>query len=204
MLAINVDSENPNYSSLSGVLFNKGQTTLIQYPGGKPGSYTVPNSVTNIGVISFYNSRLTGITIPSSVTTIGDNAFANCFILVGLYFWGDAPTLGGLSVFKYASKAVVYYLPGSANWYSPFDSVPAVLWNPTIQTTNATFGVSGNQFGFTVTGTTNIPIAVVACTNPANPTWLPLQTCTLTNGSIYFSDPQWTNYPARVYRVRAP
>jgi hypothetical protein len=33
---------------------------------------------------------------------------------------------------------------------------------------------------------------------------MPLQTCKLTNGSIYFSDPQWTNYPARLYRIRSP
>ena len=27
---------------------------------------------------------------------------------------------------------------------------------------------------------------------------------TLTNGSIYFSDAAWTNYPARIYRIRSP
>jgi hypothetical protein len=26
---------------------------------------------------------------------------------------------------------------------------------------------------------------------------------TLTNGSIYFSDPQWTNYHNRLYRIRS-
>ena len=45
---------------------------------------------------------------------------------------------------------------------------------------------------------------VEACTNLANPTWAPLQTYTLTNGSLYFSDPDWTNYPARFYRIRSP
>jgi len=33
---------------------------------------------------------------------------------------------------------------------------------------------------------------------------LPLATNTFTGGSSYFSDPQWTNYPARFYRLRAP
>jgi hypothetical protein len=61
-----------------------------------------------------------------------------------------------------------------------------------------------NGFGFNLTGTTNIPIVVEACTNLANSAWSPLQTCTLTNGSLYFSDPQWTNYPARFYRFRSP
>jgi hypothetical protein len=38
----------------------------------------------------------------------------------------------------------------------------------------------------------------------ANPVWSPLQTNTLTGGSCYFSDSQWTNYPGRFYRLRSP
>jgi hypothetical protein len=39
---------------------------------------------------------------------------------------------------------------------------------------------------------------------PASASWTALQTCTLTNGSIGFSDATWTNYPARFYRIRSP
>ena len=49
LTSITVDALNSSYSSVAGVLFNKSQTTLIAYPGGKAGSYTVPNSVTSIG-----------------------------------------------------------------------------------------------------------------------------------------------------------
>jgi len=45
---------------------------------------------------------------------------------------------------------------------------------------------------------------VEASTNLANPTWIPLATNTLTAGSAYFSDPQWTDYPSRLYRLRWP
>ena len=45
---------------------------------------------------------------------------------------------------------------------------------------------------------------VEACTNLASPVWTPLQTITLTNGSFYFSDPQWTNYPGRFYGLGSP
>ncbi|HIV68237.1 MAG TPA: leucine-rich repeat protein, partial [Candidatus Butyricicoccus stercorigallinarum] len=38
---ITVDTDNAAYSSLEGVLFNKDQTTLVQYPGGKSGAYTI-------------------------------------------------------------------------------------------------------------------------------------------------------------------
>ena len=82
--------------------------------------------------------------------------------------------------------------------------VRRVLWNPQVQTSDASFGVRTNQFGFTITGTSNLVIVVEACTNLANPIWSPVATNTLTGGSSYFSDPQWTNYPARFYRLRSP
>ena len=47
-------------------------------------------------------------------------------------------------------------------------------------------------------------VVVEASTNLANPIWSPLATNTLTSGSSYFSDPQWTNYPGRFYRLRWP
>ena len=49
LTAITVDAANPAYSSVDGVLFDKSQTTLLQYPDGKAGAYTIPDSVTSIG-----------------------------------------------------------------------------------------------------------------------------------------------------------
>ena len=107
-------------------------------------------------------------------------------------------------MFAFDINATIYYLPGTTNWSSPFGGLPAVLWNPQVRTADISFGVRTNRFGFNITGTTNIPIVVDACTNLTNPAWSPLQNCTLTNGSLYFSDPGWTNYPARLYRIRWP
>ena len=49
LMAFSVDSQNQFYSSAAGVLFDKGQKTLIAYPDGLMGSYTIPDTVTNIG-----------------------------------------------------------------------------------------------------------------------------------------------------------
>ena len=54
LTAITVDSENPAYTNVTGVLFNKSQTALIQYPAGINGSYAIPNGVTNIGGAAFF------------------------------------------------------------------------------------------------------------------------------------------------------
>jgi hypothetical protein len=64
---IDVDSSNPNYSSLDGVLYNKNKTILMQYPVGKQGGFTMPGSVTRIGDYAFYNcSGLTSLDVDSS------------------------------------------------------------------------------------------------------------------------------------------
>jgi uncharacterized repeat protein (TIGR03803 family) len=237
LLTITVNTTNSAYSSVDGVLFNKSQTTVIQCPGGKAGSYTIPNGITNVGSYAFDSCRsltsvtipdsvisigdsafedcsgLTSVTIPSSVTRIGGAAFAYCTGLTGAYFQGNAPTLvspvifdDGYPVFVFSgdNNATVYYLPGTTGWGTTFGELPTALWNPQVQTSDPTFGVRTNRFGFNIVGTTNIPVAVEACTDLANPAWSLLQTCTLTNGSIYFSDLQWTNYSNRFYRIRSP
>ena len=76
--------------------------------------------------------------------------------------------------------------------------------DPRVLTTDAHFGVRTNQFGFTITGFSNVLVAVDASTNLAGTAWQPVQTNTLTGGSVYFSDSKWTNYPNRYYRLRLP
>ncbi len=61
----------------------------------------------------------------------------------------------------------------------------------------------------TIAGGSNLVVVVEASTNLASAIWIPVETNTLntyigTNGTSYFSDPQWTNYPGRFYRLRSP
>ena len=100
-------------------------------------------------------------------------------------------------------SGTVYYLPGTTGWGSIFGGWPTALWYqpaPVILGGSG-LGVQGNQFGFTISWATNASVVVEAATNLANPVWIPVSTSPLTNGTNYFSDPQWTNYPERFYRA---
>ena len=74
---------------------------------------------------------------------------------------------------------------------------------PLILNNGPSFGVLTNRFGFIISWASNLSV-VVEASSLADPTWVPLQTNTLTGGSCYFSDPQWTNCPSRFYRLRSP
>jgi len=100
---INVDANNPNYSSIDGVLYNKNQAILYSYPIMKDRSvFTIPTSVTNISFGAFAGCYyLSSIVIPNSVTSIGEYAFAEC-----------------------------YFKDITVNWIKPL-AVPATLFNNT-------------------------------------------------------------------------
>lgn len=94
--SISVSADNPNYSSVSGVLFNKDKTELIWYPAAKDDtSYTVPNTVATIQYSAFNGSNnLMSVTVPSSVTSIGEYAFSDCSGLPGVTIPGSVTSIG--------------------------------------------------------------------------------------------------------------
>jgi hypothetical protein len=165
---------------------------------------TIPGSVTSLGDSAFFGCfALSNVTIPASVTYFAADALEGCMHSTNIYFQGNAPTIGSPNgpFLGAPLMGTVYYLPGTTGWSNSFDRCPAVLWNPLIQTGDGSFGVQNNQFGFNITGTTNIPIVVEASTGLASPVWTPLQSLTLTNGSYYFSETFQPGSAGRFYRI---
>jgi hypothetical protein len=81
LTSITVDAQNPSFSSIDGVLYDKNKTTLIRCPGGKTGDFSIPDTVSTIVNGAFFHCQnLTSITIPDGVTTIGlgHNTFRLC------------------------------------------------------------------------------------------------------------------------------
>jgi hypothetical protein len=169
-------------------------------------SVTIGKRVASVGWMAFrYCSSLTNVVVGDSVTTLENSAFGSCPKLSGIYFEGNAPILGGTSVFRDDTNAIVYYLPGTAGWGSTFGGRPTAQWvlpRPVILSNTTDFGVSTSGFGFVISWATNVPVVVEACTDLASPIWSPLSTARLTAGTVYFSDPNWSSHPTRMYRVR--
>jgi BspA type Leucine rich repeat region (6 copies) len=200
---ITVDPQNAYYSSLNGVLFNKDQSTLVECPSTEVGSYMVPDSVTDIAGLAFVSCNgLTSIDVPNSVSSLGKSAFAFCTALSRVYFRGSAPSSGDV-LFGY-NNPIVYYLPETTRWGSSFGGRPTTLWNSQVETGSVSLGEQRNRFGFTIAGTSGMVVVVDATTNLADPIWVPVATNTLTDGSFYFSDPQWTHYSRRFYGFSPP
>ena len=104
---------NSHYSSdVSGVLFNKDKTTLVQCPGAFA-AYTIPNSVTIIGDSAFfYCTSLTSVTIPDSVTIIEGGAFSDCDNLTDVYYTGTEIAWNKIKISDYndaLKNATIHY-----------------------------------------------------------------------------------------------
>ena len=195
-------------ASLSGVTIGTNVSNIGDYAFAGCTSLTnvtICANVTSIGVGVFDScTSLTTVTMPKTVSYVGDWAFAYCSSLTGVYFQGSAPDVGS-DVFDYDDIVIVYCLPGTTGWedFVQLTGLPTALWPPQVRS-DSSFGVRTNRFGFNIDWSSDMVVVVEACTNLANPAWTPLRTNMLSGGWVYFSDPDWTNYPGRFYRLRSP
>jgi len=205
LTAITVNASNPVYSSADGVLFDKSGVTLVYYPGGRAGSYRIPDGVTSIPNYAFQQCpSLTVLTVPNTVTNLATLSFNQDLSLTAIYFEGNAPNVEWSAFFNIGNTPTVFYVPETTGWESNFGGLVTAVWQPQVQTGDARFGVQSNQFGFNLAWASGQPVVVEACTDLSHPVWVPVKTNTLAVGSAYFSEPEWTNYSGRFYRLRSP
>lgn len=113
-----VSPDNANYASVDEVLYDKQMKTLVHYPAGRIGTYSVldgvtsiedeafkdctlltdvyiPVTVTEIGKLAFCEcDNLESITIPDSVVSIGDQAFYLCDVLENVWLGNSVKSIG--------------------------------------------------------------------------------------------------------------
>jgi hypothetical protein len=73
LTTISVSSTNLYYTNVNNVLFNTSLKSLIEFPGGVGGSYTIPATVTNTGQ-AFIGNSLTTITVNPANTLYTNQA----------------------------------------------------------------------------------------------------------------------------------
>lgn len=217
-------------TSLTNVVIGHGVTNIDSYAFQSCTSLTeitIPNSVTKIGEFAFcYCTSLTNVAIGSGVTSIDYAAFLRCTSLpsveigsgvtniercafdfctsmTSMYFSGNAPVLA--DSFSY-NATTVFHLPGTADWPpvpNPWAGCPTAYWLPKVADTE-NLGVQAGGFGFHINWASGQTVVVEASTNLTATNWVPVATNTFTNNAFYVSDPQWTNFPDRFYRLRSP
>ena len=149
LTGISVASNNSNYSSEGGIVYNKAKTEIILVPKGISGNITIPASVTSIGEEAFSErafsncTGLTGITIPASVTTISYYAFAGCTGLTSISVDANNP--------NYAAEGGILY----NNTKTMIIAIPSARGSVTIP---ASVTSIGNQAFYGCTGLTGITI----------------------------------------------
>jgi hypothetical protein len=93
--SIQVDSQNPFFTSHDGVLYTKDMTSLIAYPLGKLDDiFEIPNKVQHIREGAFsYNHHLFEMHVGENIQTVGETNLGNCAALFELSIHPKNPYL---------------------------------------------------------------------------------------------------------------
>lgn len=137
--AINVDEENPKYSSDAGILFNKDLSKLIYYPTSKLGEeYKVPNYVKELGRSAF--SELQYLKCLKFSTSF--SGVSNAAIFGGNIEEADYPIypkpFSEINLFTFCERLNKVYISKEVNWMNNEDF---------INSPNVTLYVYDNSYG---------------------------------------------------------
>jgi|TARA_B110000037_G_scaffold212998_2_gene266656 hypothetical protein len=216
--------------NMSSVTFGSSITSIGKLDFFDCDSLTVvalPDSVTSIGESAFNDcsnlinistgeslvdvgdaafnlcTQLQTVTFPATLETIGESAFAFCVNLDKIYAAGNAPAFNEFNTFAGAEAATVYYFADTSGW-GPLLGTLSTEVLPEIVTTDGNFGVSNNEFGFTVVGDAGQEAIVQVSTDFVSTSWVEAGRIVLTNGSGFFVDANWTALSGRYYRIVWP
>lgn len=196
--------------NLTGIAFGNSITDIGHHAfTGCSGltEFELPDNIVSVGHYAFEScTGATNVWIGTGVTNMGYNVFENCVSLTRVYFSGNAPGLSGSVLFNGATNATIYRLPGASGW-PPVPELwagrPTALWLPETKA-DESLGVQEGRFGFNINWASGQTIVVEACTNLADPVWLPVGTNIFNGDSTYFGDSEWANLPGRFYRLCKP
>lgn len=101
--AYKVDNNNPYFTTVDGVVFNKDLSTLVAFPSAYPHKhYKIPDRTKHIGPNAFNDARIESIDIPDGLIDIGEDAF--CFSLVKKLNLPNSVKKIGQRAFRFCSQ----------------------------------------------------------------------------------------------------
>lgn len=108
LMSFGVEPQNNVFSELSGVLFDKYASTLLLYPSGRSGEYTIPYGVNTIGNRAFCQvAGLSSIHMPETLVNIGTSAFSNCSSLANVAIARSVRNIADHAFYNCKSLAMV-------------------------------------------------------------------------------------------------
>jgi len=110
LMEINITPSNNSLQSINGVVFDKEMKTIIAYPGGKAGSYKIPDGIEIVGDAAFQSSIISEVTLPNSVTSIGSGAFYACVDLTSAPIPNSVTSIG-VNAFRYCRSLTSVTIP---------------------------------------------------------------------------------------------
>ena len=116
--SITVNSPNPAFASVSGVLYNGTTNVLLQVPDKLGGTLTIPTNVTSIAGAAFAGCNVTGVGIPASITNLTD-VFGFCPQISSVSLSGNNTNYSDYSgvLYNYRETSLVYYPGGKTGNY---------------------------------------------------------------------------------------
>lgn len=139
-----MEDDNPFFSSIDGVLFDKHQTVLICYPANHLGyRYTVPKTVKRIEDFAFSRAdKLQTIELNEGLVEVGTCGFEGCNGLSELKFPSTLQGLGHVAL-QGCGKLRSIHIPANLQ-YINFPALPSNLETITVSPDNPVFTVVDN------------------------------------------------------------
>ena len=115
-----VSENNGHFSAIDGVLYNKGQDTLVSYPAGRKAedeAYLITSGTQEIAEYAFaYNHALENVILADTVDRVGDKAFFGCTALDSITV-DEALTEIGYEAFGYTDPSSTEQDPLTGDFY---------------------------------------------------------------------------------------
>ncbi len=122
IMKFKVDSNNPYFSVIDGVLFNKKGDTLLIYPGKKSTSYIVPEGTVTIETYAFYENELKYIKLPSTLKTAKDSAFSACSELISITIPKSVSSID-INDLKYLDSLEAIHVESGNKYYASYNGI---------------------------------------------------------------------------------